>query len=249
MHFTSLFHFWARTPSDAAKTIGPEAIIPKLTEAITKECDETRTYSGDAPDGFEIIGLFSVRSKPLLGSDDGPKWLGLVHHGGAENGNFRGMFRVLDVNPVRPFGPEFPPVELDANELCRKALEFYEPTLPLGLSRSDSLGYCLGEIGGREYAADEVCEFVRVNVMREDRRVDDAPDHVAALVMSTQPHGFPRNRPRLQSGQIFAADGDDLLSASPRLRAASHGDALPTSAAGMAFDGRTLWLAFVDFHL
>lgn len=244
MHFTAVIHFWA----DRSQASGPTTVADVLQKAIVRECDEARAYLGEAPDGFTMAGLFSVRARNSGKPDDYP-WLALAHHGGHDEFNdYHQAAKMLKLDLPGPLDPDIP-VEVDAAGLCRKALEVFEPTLPSGVDFSDTIGHALREIEGREYRATEFAEVAFHRCQIADRLIDDAPDDVAAFSAYESLTPALGRRMSFRAASVFNADARDLFADPPRLRRPVLAPCGRSSAKGNADLNRVLWIAFVDFHL
>lgn len=243
MHFTSIIHFWA----DRNEVSGPNTVAIAVQAAVARECDEARAYLGEAPDGFSMAGLFSIRARNSDRAEDYP-WLAFAHHGGADGfSNYYHAIRLLDLNLITSLDADIP-VEVDAAKLCRMALQVFKPTLPVGLELSDSIGQALREIDGREYGATELSEVLFDACQIADRLIDDAPDEVAAFAAYDTLTPALGRRMGFASASIFNADARDLFNEAPRLRRPLH-PPCPATAKGNAGLNRVLWIAFVDFHI
>lgn len=243
MHHTSLFHFWL--PGDDLDDT-PDAIrlvVDRVRASVATECLDARAYTGNAPDGFHICGLIAIKGNP-------EGWEGLALHGGWENGfddYTRGALRMLgvDASGLTPDNP----VKVSPFQVCRKVMEVYQPILPVGLTESDSIGTASTELAGREWRACELAEWFLHGVRVREKDLDDAPCAVAALAAYSTLSPDLGDRPRLSSATIYAVDGARLLSSPIGSRFYP-----PASVSTFTADrearahGKTLWLAFVDFH-
>jgi hypothetical protein len=243
MHFTSVIHFWA----DRNLVSGPKLVAEVVQAAAARECDEARAYIGEAPDGFSMAGLFSIRARNSDRAEESP-WLAFAHHGGADEfSNYYHAVRLLDLDLPTTLDADIP-VEVDAAKLCRKALEVYKPTFPMGLELSDTIGHALREIEGREYGATELSEVLFDACQIADRLIDDAPDEVAAFAAYDTLNPALGRRMGLASASVFNADARELFAEVPRLRRPTL-PPCPATAKANAVLNRVLWIAFVDFHI
>jgi len=243
MHFTSVIHFWA----DRSQLSGPVEAAEVVRMAVARECDEARVYLGEAPDGFSMAGLFSVRARNSGRAEDST-WLAFAHHGGADGFcNYYHAVRMLDLDLSTTLDAGIP-VEVDAAKLCGKTLEVFKPTLPAGLESSDTIGQALWEINNREYWATELSEVFFDRCQIADRRIRPFEDPVAALAAYDTLNPALCRRMGFASSSIFNADGRELFVAAPRLRRPVP-PPYPSTAKDNADLNRVLWIAFVDFHI
>lgn len=243
MHHTSLFHFWLPSFDGDTGVESVRATTDRIRASVATECLDARTFTGNAPDGFHICGLFAIKGTPT-------GWTGQVLHGGYDNGldeYARGAVRMLgvDASGLSPFNP----VDVNAEEVCRKILEVYEPILPVGLTDCESIGRAADEVDNREWRACELSEWFMHGVRVREKELDDAPDSVAALAAYSTLSPDLGDRPRLSSSAIYAADGSRLVSSPvgsrfhPPLSLSTY-----TADREARANGRTFWMAFVDFH-
>jgi len=243
MHFTSVIHFWA----DRSRVSGPVEAAAAVRMAVARECEDARVYLGEAPDGFSMAGLFSVRARNSPRAEDST-WLAFAHHGGGDElCNYYHAVRLLDLDLLTTLNGSIP-VEVDAAELCGKTLEVFKPTLPAGLELSDTIAQAIWEIGNREYWATELSEVFYDRCQIADRRIKSGEDPVAALAAYDTLNPALGRRMGFASSSIFNADARELFADAPGLRRPVP-PPKPSTAKENADLHRVLWIAFVDFHI